>query len=259
MSSFAAPVHLKWEELVAAFETTSTPRYVAPGPIPATTVVPNITLEQDKQTLLRLWKAMGGDEEKLRRGHGEDNEGEDLDDVSKWKWIWVEGGRVTELHWVDQGLSGTIPAKIGALSALTFLSLSGNDLSGELPSELGNLTSLAALSLMSNSFSGAVPSSLANLTNLSAIDLSYNNFTTDVPPSYIIDDKEKVQTYLYTALRRPTIRYVITCIITTNCHPLSKPIHPLFTFLSNNEDVTITVLSFLGDEEVEAYRVAKLY
>ena len=48
---------------------------------------------------------------------------EPSDDVSEWLEVMVEGGQVTKLLWQGQGLSGTIPAEIGALSALRFLFL----------------------------------------------------------------------------------------------------------------------------------------
>ena len=258
LPSFPAPAvsapsadSLTWDELVAMFETMS----AAPAISSSLTVVSNTTLEQDRETLLRLWKAMGRDEDKLRRGCCGDNE--DLNDVSKWIGMQVEGGRVTRLHWGDQGLSGTVPAEIGALSALTHLALDGNCLRGELPPELGNLTSLTDLGLRYNLFTGPVPSFLAKLTNLETIGLNNNKFTTDIPPSTIHKEKDGVKDYLYKTFRRPTIRYVITCIIVTNRRPPSYAIHPYFTFLANNEDITLIVLTFLGREEVQTYNAAK--
>ena len=151
-----------------------------------------------------------------------------------------------------------MPAEIRALSALNHLSLCGNALRGELPPELGNLTSLTVLFLNNNSISGAVPSSFSKLTNLHYIYLYNNKFTTDIPFSYI-HGEEKVQTYLYTTFRHPTIRYVITAITITNRRLSSCLIHPTFTFLANNQDVTSTVLSFLGQEEFVTCTTATLH
>ena len=57
----------------------------------------------------------------LRRRYYEDEcktRDELSDNVSKWKGVTVEGGRVTRLDWYDEGLAGTIPSELGALSAL---------------------------------------------------------------------------------------------------------------------------------------------
>ena len=48
----------------------------------------NTTLSQDKATLLMLWAAMGGAKQTLTNGS---------DDVSKWKGIGVDGGRVISI------------------------------------------------------------------------------------------------------------------------------------------------------------------
>ena len=157
----------------------------------------NTTLEEDGQTVLRMWKAMGGDEDTLRKGRFGDND--DFGDISKWKGIRVEVNRVTRIDWRSMDVCGTMPAEIGALSALTVLNLSHNKrLSGELPKELGNLTSLTKLWLRKCGFSGPVPSSFSKLTNLDTLFLRGNQLTTNVPASLIENDKEKVQAYLAT-------------------------------------------------------------
>ena len=126
---------------------------------------------------------MGGDEERLRRGYYGDNE--NLNHVSKWKGVVVEGGRVTRLEWDREGLSDTLPIDISAFLALTYLYLSNNTLSVELPSELGNLTSLTFLVLNDNNSSGSRPLELGDLRPLIVLLLN-NNFTNYVPPSDII-------------------------------------------------------------------------
>ena len=49
----------------------------------------NTTLEEDGKTVLACWTAMGGKEDKLRKGNG--------DDVSKWYRVTVTKGRVTQI------------------------------------------------------------------------------------------------------------------------------------------------------------------
>ena len=220
-----------------------------------TTITQNTTLEQDASTLLLVAKSLGKDEDWLRIGHD--------DNVSQWWGVVVRHKRITEVRWGRDMLRGTIPPEIGALSALKELHLfSNNMIGGTLPRELGNLSCLHTLFLDSNEISGSIPSSLANLTNLHTLSLHRNNFAEDddirIPPSVILNNKGIVQSFLYTTFRRPTIRYVITCIVVTNRRILSNEIHPKFTFLAENEDIASIVMSFLGDEELGEYRGAKL-
>ena len=253
MSSFTAPqmlLHVTNSVTTDKNAAILKPTSAVLAPVAASIVVLNTTLEQDGETLLRLWEAFRRDEEELRQGLG--------DDVSKWYGVEVEGRRVTRLHWGGMRLSGIIPAEIGALSALTYLTLCNNSLSGSLPPEIGNLTSLKQLYVHCNIFTGAIPSSSAKLTNLSSVGLYSNYFSTNIPPSAIVRNKERVQTYIYTTFRRPTIRYIIICIITTIRRPPANLIHPVFTFLSKIKDITLTVFSFLGKEEVGLHMAAKL-
>ena len=82
------------------------------------------------------------------------------------------------------GISGTLPAEIGDLSALTNLTLSNNLLSGTLPIELTNLTRLYWLLLDNNLFSGTIPTELGNLTNLTDLSLSGNRLTGPIPTEF---------------------------------------------------------------------------
>ena len=100
-----------------------------------------------------------------------------------------------ELYWSEEGLSGTIPAEIGALSGLTALLLYNNTPNGKVPPELGNVTSLKYMHLFNNSLSGTVPSSLSKLTNLSCISLHTYNFAAAVPDDIISNNKEAKTTF----------------------------------------------------------------
>ena len=103
------------------------------------------------------------------------------------------------------GLSGTLPASIGAFSSLTSISLSANQLTGTLPSTLVSLTSLQYLNLggffgsflsgylpplpasltyldISNTqLSGPLPQSVATMSNLRILRLSNCNMTGSIP------------------------------------------------------------------------------
>ncbi|GMH85200.1 hypothetical protein TrST_g10914 [Triparma strigata] len=74
-------------------------------------------------TVLKLWAAMGGAKQTLTNGS---------DDVSKWKGIRVNGGRVNKIDWCEckPPLSGIISKEIGNMSELTYLGLDNNALTG---------------------------------------------------------------------------------------------------------------------------------
>ena len=68
-------------------------------------------------------------------------------------------------------LVGTLPEDIDAISALTFLHLSGNDFHGEIPSSIGNLAKLQELVLDDCLISGALPTELSALPQLRHVSI----------------------------------------------------------------------------------------
>ena len=107
------------------------------------------------------------------------------DDVSEWYRVTVEGGRVMELSWDHLDLTGTIPAFIGSLSALTRLSLNTNKPTGSIPRELGALKNLTYLDLyqVHTRLSSTIPSTLALLQNLEHLQLVHkNSLCGEIPP-----------------------------------------------------------------------------
>ena len=171
---------------------------------------------EDRTALLKRWKSLGGAEDDLRQGYG--------DDVARWWGVEVvEDGRVVKVEWGRMDLKGNLPSEIGELDGLRRLHLYHNEISSipseigkltcltvlsiwknhlaELPHELGNLRSLTGLTLNDNRLS-ELPSTLANLTNLDGLSLYNNNFTFDVPSSYMCEDKEWIQSFL-TWLKNP--------------------------------------------------------
>ncbi|CAI5461970.1 unnamed protein product [Closterium sp. Yama58-4] len=83
------------------------------------------------------------------------------------------------LHYIN--LSGTIPASIGNLTALTTLILSNNSLSGSIPEAISSLKQLQELDLHSNKMSGTIPASIGNLTTLTTLKLSNNHLIGTIP------------------------------------------------------------------------------
>ena len=97
--------------------------------------------------------------------------------LSSWTGVTTGGTptRVTGVNLSSQSLSGTIPAALGQLFALTTLNLSSNSLTGDVPAELGWLDHLTELRLSGNTLTGCIPLALqAVATNdLSSLNLPY--------------------------------------------------------------------------------------
>ncbi|MYB40693.1 MAG: hypothetical protein F4X76_00575 [Chloroflexi bacterium] len=101
--------------------------------------------------------------------------------MTSWDGVTLSGTpqRVTAL--ALRMMHGTLPAKLGDLTALTSLSLEWGKLSGGIPGELGRLTKLRTLSLYRNNLGGGIPAELGKLTELRTLSLSQNFLTGGVP------------------------------------------------------------------------------
>ncbi|CAI5459799.1 unnamed protein product, partial [Closterium sp. Yama58-4] len=73
---------------------------------------------------------------------------------------------------------------ISELTALTALSLSGNNLEGYLPKTWTNLVNLQSLLLRNNRFQGTISTTFSALTSLTEIDLSGNHLSGTIPPAF---------------------------------------------------------------------------
>ena len=115
----------------------------------------------DRAALTALYHATNGDNWRNNTNWLTDAPLED------WDGVTTNGdGRVTELDFQENNLSGPMPPEIGNLVELTSLWLRGNRLTGTVPPELGNLTQLENLLLDDNRLWGELPRSMTALTHL---------------------------------------------------------------------------------------------
>ena len=105
--------------------------------------------------------------------------------IGEWFGVTTDAaGRVTQLSFRRNNLTGSIPAELGNLVNLRFLLLREHDfLTGPIPAELGNLVNLELLYLPYNALTGPVPAELGNLVNLRDLILSSNPLTGSLPQS----------------------------------------------------------------------------
>ena len=102
--------------------------------------------------------------------------------IREWYGVTIDAnGRVNGLFLGDNQLTGEIPAELGSLTELEWVSLSQNQLTGEIPSELGSLVNLRSLSLRDNQLTGGIPAGLGNLANLERLLLFNNQLTGEIP------------------------------------------------------------------------------
>ena len=136
------------------------------------------TLADDKAALLALYNATGGANWTNKTGWSDpDNVA-----VGEWHGVTVTNNRVSDLFLGFNNLTGSIPADVGNLTALTSLDLGYNGLTGGIPSALGSLTRLQNLNLNDNGLNGSIPAeTIGKMAALVSIDLSYNGLTGEIP------------------------------------------------------------------------------
>ena len=102
-----------------------------------------------------------------------------------WFGVTCSSGQssVQELRLGSNNLTGTLPASLGNLANLQFITVWLNHLTGPIPRELGSLTGLSNLDLSNNQLTGSIPSELGGLANLSGLILSANQLTGPIPAS----------------------------------------------------------------------------
>ncbi|GJP65539.1 hypothetical protein CLOP_g22417 [Closterium sp. NIES-67] len=98
-----------------------------------------------------------------------------------WNGILCDSlGKVVALQLPNTGLTGTLPAAVSNLTALTAIDLTSNLFQGrldEVTTQLRFLTNLKAIDLAYNWFSGSVPAFMLALPKLTELTLGYNYLT----------------------------------------------------------------------------------
>ncbi|MYB06354.1 MAG: hypothetical protein F4Y24_08375 [Gemmatimonadetes bacterium] len=110
-----------------------------------------------------------------------------LTDAPLGQWYGVEvdnRGRVTELYYRLNGLTGRLPPELGSLASLQSLFIWLDGTIGSIPPELGNLTNLRYLRLMGRTshLTGSIPPELGRLAKLQVLELWNNELTGPIPP-----------------------------------------------------------------------------
>ena len=109
-----------------------------------------------------------------------------LTDAPLGDWYGVEvddQGRVTELYFRSNHLTGRLPPELGSLANLRSLFIWLDGTTGPIPTELGNLANLQSLRLMGRSshLTGPIPTELGNLASLQVLELWNNDLTGPIP------------------------------------------------------------------------------
>mmetsp|Transcript_3924 Transcript_3924/g.8243 ORF Transcript_3924/g.8243 Transcript_3924/m.8243 type:complete len:430 (-) Transcript_3924:45-1334(-) len=189
-------------------------------------------LWRDCAVLAVMCETLGKSLEWLMDGQG--------NDASKWRGVNVRAGRVVGVCWKGQGLTGVIPPEVGELTALTYLSLGGNDIGGAIPPEVGTITTLTALRFENCNLS-SIPSTLSNLKALRVLNLEGNRRElVDAPTPLYLQHPKEVQQYLGFMHRSSVLPFL------KEDPPAGKLAdHPLFKFLAADVDATEHMFSFL--------------
>ncbi|KAL3936908.1 MAG: hypothetical protein SGBAC_007877 [Bacillariaceae sp.] len=91
---------------------------------------------------------------------------------------------LTMLQRIDfhtNNIRGSIPSQLGVLDHLTRLDFYDNDLTGSIPKELGNLLRLEEFRLFENALTGSLPAELGNCSNLKELTVSNNSIFGSIP------------------------------------------------------------------------------
>ncbi|XP_066363414.1 leucine-rich repeat extensin-like protein 4 [Miscanthus floridulus] len=87
------------------------------------------------------------------------------------------GGRVREVLFLNNNLTGCVPEALGFLPSIQVLDLSYNALSGHLPGTISCLSGIEVLNLAHNQLTGELPDLLCDLRRIINLSVSFNFFS----------------------------------------------------------------------------------
>ena len=190
-----------------------------------------------------------------------------LTDAPLGQWYGVEvdnRGRVTELRFRLNGLTGRLPPELGELANLRSLFIWLDGTIGSIPPELGNLANLRYLWLMGRTshLTGSIPPELGNLANLQLLELWNNKLTGPIPPElgrltdlrYLRLDQNQLTGSIPPELGR--LANLNSLHLSTN--ELTGPIPPELGRLADLRDLSITSNRLTGPIPPELGRLANL-
>ena len=151
-------------------------QWLVSSPLSAT--LPRSAADADRAVLDAFYHATGGQQWSIQTNWLSSRP------LDRWHGVHTDSdGRVVELRFYNNLLTGSIPAEIGDLSNLERLRIRDNDnLSGPIPHTLGHLSNLREMALGNNNLSGSIPPELGNLSNLREMALGNNNLSGSIPP-----------------------------------------------------------------------------
>ena len=142
-------------------------------------LLPCIPVTADRDVLVEFYNSTGGPDWGRKRYWLSDKS------LNTWQGIATDDeGYVTEVFLPWNGMTDSIPPRLGDLARLEVLSLYGNELTGRIPPELGKLTGVRDFSLSGNNLEGPIPPELGNLVNVKEIFLSNNELTGPIPSEF---------------------------------------------------------------------------
>jgi len=103
-----------------------------------------------------------------------------------WFGVTVTNGDITKIVLSSNNLVGTLPSEIGSLKAVTIFNMYGNaGITGSIPAAVGGMTALKEIYLYSCGLSGNIPSELFNITGLQIVYADHNNLSGSLPASLV--------------------------------------------------------------------------
>eukprot|EP00545_Synedropsis_sp_CCMP1620_P006725 CAMPEP_0119004480 /NCGR_PEP_ID=MMETSP1176-20130426/1160_1 /TAXON_ID=265551 /ORGANISM="Synedropsis recta cf, Strain CCMP1620" /LENGTH=753 /DNA_ID=CAMNT_0006956187 /DNA_START=121 /DNA_END=2382 /DNA_ORIENTATION=+ len=97
----------------------------------------------------------------------------------------AEIGTLTQMRYLSVAnnfFTGSLPNSITQMKGLNRLYVDGNYFAGKLPAGLGGMTSLETLSIYNNFFTGTLTPDLGKMVNMTALYLDINHLSGTIPP-----------------------------------------------------------------------------